>query len=238
MLDPVGPQRDLDPAEVDRALAVNIGGVVNGTRVFTTLARMFPDRPGVLVNVSSGAATSIYEGWSIYGATKAAVDQFTRITAAERAWAALLRRLARPRRHRDAGEDPGHQQEEVPGGRTGSEQAHDLGAWNSPDWVGDHLLGILAGTLRARSGSCTGCRTSPGAEPWRLSPDRRAASSGSSCLRNTRAALLLVGLADPAGGGAQPVEGAQEARGSPRATSARSRSPASRSARSRSRPRW
>ena len=34
------------------------------------------------------------------------------------AWAALLRRLTRSRRHRDAGEDPGHEQEEVPGGRT------------------------------------------------------------------------------------------------------------------------
>jgi NAD(P)-dependent dehydrogenase (short-subunit alcohol dehydrogenase family) len=146
VLDPVGPQRDLDPAEVDRALAVNIGGVVNGTRVFTTLARMFPDRPGVLVNVSSGAATSIYEGWSIYGATKAAVDQFTRITAAEEP--GLLCYAVSP------GLVDTEMQAKI---RATSKKkfpavarfqtAHDLGAWNSPDWVGDHLLGILAGTL-------------------------------------------------------------------------------------------
>ena len=31
----------------------------------------------------SGAATSVYEGWSVYGAAKAAVDQLTRVVAAE-----------------------------------------------------------------------------------------------------------------------------------------------------------
>ena len=82
VLDPMGPQRDHDPAAVDRALLVNVGGVANGTRSFTRRARGGSGRR-VLVNVSSGAASSIYEGWSVYGATKAAVDHFTQIVAAE-----------------------------------------------------------------------------------------------------------------------------------------------------------
>lgn len=35
VLDPMGPQRDHDPEEVQRALAVNVGGVANGTRAFS-----------------------------------------------------------------------------------------------------------------------------------------------------------------------------------------------------------
>lgn len=39
---------------------------------------------GVLVMITSGAAQTVYEGWTAYGAGKAAVDQWTRIAGAER----------------------------------------------------------------------------------------------------------------------------------------------------------
>jgi NAD(P)-dependent dehydrogenase (short-subunit alcohol dehydrogenase family) len=39
---------------------------------------------GVIVNVSSDAAVEPYPGWGGYGATKAALDQLTRVLAAER----------------------------------------------------------------------------------------------------------------------------------------------------------
>jgi NAD(P)-dependent dehydrogenase (short-subunit alcohol dehydrogenase family) len=99
----------------------------------------------VLVNVSSGAATSIYEGWSIYGATKAAVDHFTEIVAAEEP-GVLCHAVA-----------PGVVDTEMQATiRTHDEatfpaierfrQLHETGSWNSPSWIADHLLGLLAGT--------------------------------------------------------------------------------------------
>ena len=38
---------------------------------------------GSVLNISSGAAHTAYPGWGIYCATKAALDQFTRVFAAE-----------------------------------------------------------------------------------------------------------------------------------------------------------
>ena len=145
VLAPMGPQRRHDPAAVDRALRVNVGGVANGTRSFTQRCRGWAPARRVLVNVSSGAATSIYEGWSIYGATKAAVDHFTEITAAEEP--DVLCHAVAPgvvdtdmqaqiRRHDEASFPAVERFRELE--RTG--------AWNSPAWVADHLLGLLAGT--------------------------------------------------------------------------------------------
>jgi NAD(P)-dependent dehydrogenase (short-subunit alcohol dehydrogenase family) len=38
---------------------------------------------GVIVNISSDAAVEAYEGWGLYGASKAALDQMTRVLAVE-----------------------------------------------------------------------------------------------------------------------------------------------------------
>lgn len=38
---------------------------------------------GVVVNISSDAAVEAYEGWGLYGASKAALDQLTRVLAVE-----------------------------------------------------------------------------------------------------------------------------------------------------------
>lgn len=146
VLDPMGPQRDHDPLEVDRALRVNIGGVANGTRAFTRRARSWPAAPRLLVNISSGAATSSYEGWSIYGACKAAVDHFTEITALEEPG---LRCHA---------VSPGVVETDMQVAIRGAEadrfpevekfrRIHEQGTANSPAWVADHLAGILSGTL-------------------------------------------------------------------------------------------
>ncbi|CAM3259256.1 SDR family NAD(P)-dependent oxidoreductase [Stackebrandtia soli] len=49
------------------------------------------ERSGAVVNISSDAATGGYEGWSAYGASKAALDQFGNVLGAEepsiRVWA-------------------------------------------------------------------------------------------------------------------------------------------------------
>ena len=150
VIDPMGPQRGHDPAAVDRALLVNVGGVANGTRSFTRAASAHLtelDRPRpLLVNISSGAASSTYSGWSIYGAAKAAVDHFTRIVAVEE---------PEIRCHSMA---PGvvdtdmqalirtHDRQTFPA-IDRFRELHATGSWNSPAWVADHLLAIYADVL-------------------------------------------------------------------------------------------
>lgn len=146
VLEPMGPQRSHDAAAVDRALLVNIGGVANGTRSFTRRARTWTPGRRVLVNISSGAATSIYEGWSIYGATKAAVDHFTEIVAAEEP--DLTCHAVAPGVVDTEMQAQIRTHEESTFPAVGRFRArHEAGAWNSPAWVADHLLGLLAGTL-------------------------------------------------------------------------------------------
>lgn len=84
VLDPIGPLRDADIDEVRTHVEVNVLGVLWGSRTF---ARLVHDRPkrGTLINISSGASRSVYEGWAAYCATKAAVDQLSRVLAAEEA---------------------------------------------------------------------------------------------------------------------------------------------------------
>lgn len=147
VLDPMGPVRDADPDEVRRALEVNVGGVIDGSATFARRARTWPPARRVLVNISSGAATSVYAGWSVYGATKAAVDHFTEILDVEEPDLACF--AVAP------GVVDTGMQEQI---RTHDEttfpaierfrELHRTGAWNSPAWVADHLAGLLTGALR------------------------------------------------------------------------------------------
>ncbi|HLM63904.1 MAG TPA: SDR family NAD(P)-dependent oxidoreductase, partial [Acidimicrobiales bacterium] len=88
VLPPIGPLRDAAPAEVEAHVRTNLVGVLAGSRAY---ARHVRSRPGggALVNVSSGAARSVYAGWAVYCASKAAVDQATRVIAVEEADAGL-----------------------------------------------------------------------------------------------------------------------------------------------------
>jgi NAD(P)-dependent dehydrogenase (short-subunit alcohol dehydrogenase family) len=146
VLDPIGPLRTVHPTPVDQALRVNIGGVVNGTRAFVGRARVAPPSRRVLVNISSGASTSVYEGWSIYGATKAAVDHLTEIVAAEEpsVWCYAVAPgvidtdMQALIREQDEASFPAVER---------FRERHRTGDWSSPAWIADHLLGLLAGTL-------------------------------------------------------------------------------------------
>lgn len=146
VLEPIGPQRDHDPDLVGRALAVNVGGVANGTRTFTRRARTWPSGRRVLVNISSGAARSIYEGWSIYGAAKAAVDHFTEIVAAEEP--GVICHAVSPGVVETGMQELIRAQDEATFPAVERfRQLHSDGAANTAGWVGDHLAAILAGTL-------------------------------------------------------------------------------------------
>ncbi|MCU1372617.1 MAG: short-chain dehydrogenase/reductase [Ilumatobacteraceae bacterium] len=146
IIDPMGPLRDLEPDHIQQALAVNIGGVITGTQIFIDRSADAPPSRRALINISSGAASSVYEGWSVYGASKAAVDQLTRVVAAEEP--GLVCHSVAPGvvdtpmqtfiREQDAETFPAIDR---------FVDIHEQGAWNSPAWIADHLLGILAGTL-------------------------------------------------------------------------------------------
>ncbi|MDB5908914.1 MAG: Short-chain dehydrogenase [Massilia sp.] len=76
---PVGPLASQDPGAVARAVSLNVAApmmlasAVAGAREPRTEAR--------IVHVSSGAGRSPYPGWSVYCATKAALDQHARAAA-------------------------------------------------------------------------------------------------------------------------------------------------------------
>jgi NAD(P)-dependent dehydrogenase (short-subunit alcohol dehydrogenase family) len=77
---PLPPVAELTPSDLEEILRANVIGPLGLIRL--ALPRM--REGGRIVNVTSDAAVEPYEGWGGYGASKAALDQLTRILAAER----------------------------------------------------------------------------------------------------------------------------------------------------------
>lgn len=76
----VGPLMTFDVPRFGRLFPVNVGAPI----VLTQLARpLLSARRGLILNVTSDAATAAYPGWGPYGATKAALELLTRTLAAE-----------------------------------------------------------------------------------------------------------------------------------------------------------
>lgn len=82
VLGPVGPFRDLDAGEIADNLRTNLLGVVHGSQAFIRHRRSVGPG-GVLVNISSGAASHGYAGWSAYSAAKAGVERLTEVIRKE-----------------------------------------------------------------------------------------------------------------------------------------------------------
>jgi NAD(P)-dependent dehydrogenase (short-subunit alcohol dehydrogenase family) len=151
LLGPVGPLVDADATETTHAVDVNVTGVLNGASVFAAHVRARPG-PGVLVNVSSGAGSKPYEGWAVYCACKAAVDQLTRVVALEEADHGLYAYAVAPGlvdtdmqaliRASDEVSFP-----EVHRFRRAAEEHR----FNSPAWVAEHILAIAFGGERPNS---------------------------------------------------------------------------------------
>lgn len=76
IVQPVGPAAAQDPATILQAVTLNVAAPLMLT---AALARATAAAKRVL-HVSSGAARSAYPGWSVYCATKAALDHHARAT--------------------------------------------------------------------------------------------------------------------------------------------------------------
>lgn len=80
VLDPIGPLDAVAGSEWVRNLLVNvIGPVLLSQRAI----RFLSERSGCIINISSGAAVKAIRGWSAYCTSKAALNHFTRMLAAE-----------------------------------------------------------------------------------------------------------------------------------------------------------
>src|SRR5699024_3068817 len=71
-----------DVAAISAAFTLNVTSVI----ALCAAVLQATDRPGVdrrVLNISSGAGRSPVAGWAVYCATKAAIDQYTRVLAQE-----------------------------------------------------------------------------------------------------------------------------------------------------------
>ena len=82
LLQPIGRLEQQDPAAASRAVAVNVGAAVALSAAFARATEGAADRR--ILHVSSGAARHAYAGWSVYCATKAALDQHARAVVLDR----------------------------------------------------------------------------------------------------------------------------------------------------------
>jgi benzil reductase ((S)-benzoin forming) len=145
VLDPIGPLADADPQALVHHMAVNVNGVLFGTRAFARHVRQRPGN-GVLVNVSSGAGRSPREGWAAYCASKAAVDMLTEVVALE----------GRPDGLRAYALSPGLVDTDMQALIRSTpieafpsverfQRAHQQGSFNSPAWVAEYVFALLDG---------------------------------------------------------------------------------------------
>jgi NAD(P)-dependent dehydrogenase (short-subunit alcohol dehydrogenase family) len=76
----IGPLLAFDVPQMGRLFPINVGAP---TVLMQLAAPLLSVRRGLIVNITSDAATAAYPGWGPYGATKAALELLTRTLAAE-----------------------------------------------------------------------------------------------------------------------------------------------------------
>jgi NAD(P)-dependent dehydrogenase (short-subunit alcohol dehydrogenase family) len=148
LLGPIAPLVDANPIELASVIDVNVVGVLNGSAVFADHVRRRPGA-GVLINLSSGAATKAYRGWVAYCASKAAVDHLTRVLALEEERNELqafsvypglidtdMQSAIRATSESDFPDGPRFR------------RAAEEHQFNSPAWVAEHLLDLAFGSGR------------------------------------------------------------------------------------------
>lgn len=81
VVQPIGPAGSLDGDDILRAVTLNVAAPLVLTNAFLAASEAVEDRR--VVHISSGAARSAIPGWSIYCATKAALDHHARTMIAD-----------------------------------------------------------------------------------------------------------------------------------------------------------
>jgi NAD(P)-dependent dehydrogenase (short-subunit alcohol dehydrogenase family) len=79
-LGPIGPLLTFDVQRFARLFPVNAGAPL---ALIQLAVPLLAERRGLIVNITSDAATGAYPGWGPYGASKAALELLTRTLAAE-----------------------------------------------------------------------------------------------------------------------------------------------------------
>ncbi|MBW6478147.1 MAG: (S)-benzoin forming benzil reductase [Bacteroidales bacterium] len=82
IINPIGPVETLEPAQMDLHMRINLLAPMLMIREFVKHFSGWKTEKRVL-NISSGAATNPYHGWSNYCTGKAGLDMFTRCIATE-----------------------------------------------------------------------------------------------------------------------------------------------------------
>ncbi len=77
VIEPIQKVGALSTQAIEHAIAVNITAPIELSNAFVALTQSLPITKRI-VNISSGAGRHVYEGWSIYCTTKAAIDHFSR----------------------------------------------------------------------------------------------------------------------------------------------------------------
>lgn len=88
---PVGPLHDQDPLAVGQAVALNVAAPLMLAAALCSVQGVQQRR---ILHVSSGAGSSAYPGWSVYCATKAALDHHARAAALDASPGVLVCSLA------------------------------------------------------------------------------------------------------------------------------------------------
>jgi len=145
VLEPVAHLADCPPDAWGEVIDINVKGVFHG--MHAAIPAMIAAGGGTIINISSGAATSILEGWSHYCASKAAVLMLTR--AGEKEYGA--------RGIRVVGLSPGTVATEMQKTikRSGMNPVSEL-AWEDhipPDWPGRAIVWLAEGAAAEFAGT-------------------------------------------------------------------------------------
>lgn len=81
IVQPIGPAGSLAPDAIVRAVTLNVAAPIALADAFLRASAGIADRR--VMHISSGAARNAIPGWSVYCATKAALDHHARVVAAD-----------------------------------------------------------------------------------------------------------------------------------------------------------
>lgn len=152
-IDPIARIENSDPAHWSSVVDINLKGVYHCMHAAHPLMSR---NGGVIVNISSGAATGALEGWSHYCATKAGVLSLTR--CAHKEWADQGIRVV--------GLSPGtvatDMQRSIKSSGVNPVSELDWDAHISPDWVAEAIAWLTSEAARVHDGGDFSLKTEEG----------------------------------------------------------------------------